>query len=374
MKQYDGMTSNRRTSRPVKADLSAQREAVALDHAGRHLEAIAVLSRAAAAGDLVAKRTVGLRILLGDRAPPMGPDGVRLIAEAATQGDAGSAELSAVLSGAGIHCAQDWAKALDWLELAAGLGSRRAGSVLSVLCADRELAAGAAAPKPPESLWRELRANVDIAKLVSPPPLRTHHHDPLIRSACGFADPWLCDWLIAQARGRLTRAEVYNPHTGGLEQTPERSNSSALMSLLDTDLAQIILQARIGAAVGKPFSHLEPAFVLHYAPGQTFHDHYDFVDPETPGYEQDIARNGQRVVTFLLYLNDDYEGGQTDFPLIDFQHKGAMGEGFFFVNVRPDGEADTRTLHAGRPPTSGEKWVLSQFIRDRALVPGYAPG
>jgi prolyl 4-hydroxylase len=374
MKQYDGMISFSRTSRPLEADLSAQREALSLDRVGRHLEAIAVLSRAAAAGDLVAKRTVGLRILLGDRAPPMGPEGVRLISEAATEGDARSAELSAVLSGAGIHCAQDLAEALDWLELAAGLGSHRAGGVLGVLCADRELAARASAHKPPGGLWSQLRANVDIARLISLPPIRSHHQEPLIRSARAFADPWLCDWLIAQARGRLSRAEVYNPHTGGLEQTPERSNSSALMSLLDTDLAQIVLQTRIAAAVGKPFSHLEPAFVLHYAPGQTFHDHYDFVDPETPGYEQDIARNGQRVVTFLLYLNDEYEGGETEFPLIDFHHKGAMGEGFFFVNVRPDGEADTRTLHAGRPPSRGEKWVFSQFVRDRALVPGYAPG
>src|SRR5690606_34973892 len=121
---------------------------------------------------------------------------------------------------------------------------------------------------------------------------------------------------IAQARGRLSRAQVYNPGTREVERTPERTNTAASFSLLDTDMAQIVLQARIAASVGAPFSHLEPAFVLHYAPGQAFEDHYDFVDPETPDYEQEIARNGQRVLTFLLYLNDDYEGGETDFPLL----------------------------------------------------------
>ena len=296
MEQYRRMTPTGPTSHPRQAAAPVHQEAMALDHAGRHPEAIALLSRAAAAGDLAAKRTVGLRILLGDRAPPLGPDGVRLISEAAAQGDARSAELCSVLSGAGIHCAQDWAKALDWLQHAAELGSERARGTLGVLGADRDLAALAVDPAPPAHLWTQLRASVDIARLTAPPPVRVLHREPLVCSAPGFAKPWLCGWLIAQARGRLTRAEVYNPHTGGLEQAPERSNSSALITLLDTDLAHVALQARIAATVGKPFAHLEPAFVLHYAPGQTFHDHYDFVDPETPGYEDEIARNGLKKI------------------------------------------------------------------------------
>ena len=46
----------------------------------------------------------------------------------------------------------------------------------------------------------------------------------------------------------------------------------------------------IAATVGAPFSHLESLFVLHYAPGQVFEDHYDFVGPEIPDYAQEIAR------------------------------------------------------------------------------------
>jgi prolyl 4-hydroxylase len=33
-----------------------------------------------------------------------------------------------------------------------------------------------------------------------------------------------------------------------------------------------------------------------------------------------------------------------------------------------DGQADLRTLHSGEPPTRGEKWVFSQFVRDRPEV------
>jgi len=43
------------------------------------------------------------------------------------------------------------------------------------------------------------------------------------------------------------------------------------------------------------------------------------------------------------------------------------GEGLFFANSLPNGEPDRRTVHGGRPPTRGEKWVVSQFMRGRAM-------
>src|SRR5690606_39763549 len=55
---------------------------------------------------------------------------------------------------------------------------------------------------------------------------------------------------------------------------------------------------------------------------------------------------------------------------LGLSHKGKAGEGFCFINTLPDCTADLRTLHAGRPPRTGEKWVFTQFIRDCAVVPG----
>ena len=43
------------------------------------------------------------------------------------------------------------------------------------------------------------------------------------------------------------------------------------------------------------------------------------------------------------------------------------GEAVYFVNAG-NGRADTRTLHAGRSPAAGEKWIISQFVRDRPLL------
>ena len=107
--------------------------------------------------------------------------------------------------------------------------------------------------------------------------------------------------------------------------------------------------------------------MLHYDVGEEITEHYDFIDPNIPNYAQEIAQQGERVVTFLVYLNDDYGGGETAFPRLGISHKGHRGEGMFFVNA-VDGNADTRTLHAGRTPAGGEKWIVSQFVRSRPLL------
>jgi hypothetical protein len=40
-----------------------------------------------------------------------------------------------------------------------------------------------------------------------------------------------------------------------------------------------------------------------------------------------------------------------------------------FDNIDPGGAPDHDTVHTGMPPTSGEKWVLSQWIRTRPVGP-----
>ena len=81
-----------------------------------------------------------------------------------------------------------------------------------------------------------------------------------------------------------------------------------------------------------------------------------------------MAERGQRIVTFLIYLNEGFVGGETDFPRLGLRHKGAKGDALYFGNLDPAGAPDPRTLHAGLPPTRGEKWLFSQWVRNRARV------
>jgi prolyl 4-hydroxylase len=113
-----------------------------------------------------------------------------------------------------------------------------------------------------------------------------------------------------------------------------------------------------------PRSGLEPPSVFHYAVGEEFTPHFDFLDPNVPLLAEEVARTGQCVATVLVYLSDDFDGGETEFADIGIRLKGRKGDAIIFHNVDESGVPDRATRHAGRAPTRGEKWLFSQFVRD----------
>lgn len=343
--------------------------AAAHDAAGRHDDAINALAVAAQGGDLEALTQLGRRLVIGDRAPLLPREGFGFLMDALQRGSAEAALVLAPLAALGAHTTQSWNDALRLLIIAAERGSPFARAQLTVLSTDARLAHDASGSEPQAGVWRQLAQSVDVAAWSVPPPGESLHASPDVRVFPELAPANVCAWLIQRARGRLKRAQVYDPAARNNIEDRGRTNSVAEFSLIETDLVQAALQTRMAAACGLPLRNMEAPAVLHYEVGEEIVNHYDFVDPGIPNYEQEIASRGERAITFLVYLNDDYEGGTTHFPTLGLTHRGQRGEGLYFVNALPDGKPDTRMLHAGRPPTRGEKWIVSQFIRNRATLP-----
>jgi hypothetical protein len=146
-----------------------------------------------------------------------------------------------------------------------------------------------------------------------------------------------------------------------------RTNTGTGFGPADADLVMQAIHARIAGAIDLPLEQQEATNVLHYEPGQEFLPHFDSLDPAVPHFAGDLAKNGQRLLTVLVYLNDDFDGGETAFPRLDWRFKGAKGDALVFWNVGPEGLPEPGALHAGLAPTRGEKWVLSKWVRDRPL-------
>ncbi len=173
---------------------------------------------------------------------------------------------------------------------------------------------------------------------------------------------------VALASGGLQRAKVYrSSSTAQVAET--RTNREMSFTIFNADVVVSLIRDRIAAACGAAVTHFEIAKLLHYSPGEQFALHADFIEPKTPELARDLAARGQRAATFLIYLNDGYEGGATQFPRLDWQYRGGRGDALLFSNVDAGGAPDYDTVHAGMPPTSGEKWVLSQWIRTRPVGP-----
>src|ERR1700733_1510338 len=169
--------------------------------------------------------------------------------------------------------------------------------------------------------------------------------------------------MIGRAQPRMAPAKVIDQASGDWRSHETRTNSLAMFDILAADFVLIVLHARISNATGFARRCLEETNVLHYAQGQEFGRHYDFFAPDNPAFEQEVASKGQRAGTFLIYLNDGFEGGETEFPKLGWRYKGLPGDALYFRNVLPSGAPDTQTLHAGIAPIKGEKWLLSQWIR-----------
>ena len=337
--------------------MSAIARALAFDADGRHDEAINELANAAQRGDAEAMTQLAKRIIVGDRAPRLRRQGINLLADAVKMGSAEAADRLAVIHASGVVTSADWPAALKMLTLAAERGWAPAGVQLEVLAS--------MLGSRPNVKAAALVEDASLRQLLVPEPGHVVHEDPRICNFPRFISERVCDWLIERARGRLERARVYDVRRQTDIVDESRTNSFAVFNAMEADLVHLMVQTRMSIGCGQPVSHMEASTVLHYAVGQTIGHHYDFVDPADPGQAEDVRTRGHRVATFLIYLNDGYQGGETVFPRIEVSHAGQRGEGLLFVNTLPDGQPDLRTLHSGEPPTQGEKWVFSQFVRDR---------
>lgn len=286
-------------------------------------------------------------LMLTGRQPYVQPDEpIRLVTAACAQRSAEALLYHAALAARGLGRGQDLEEAFRLVGEAAALGDTRAKGQLMALgpALDREA-------------W------------FAPPDAVQHHAAPRVFTIENFLPKPVCAWLIKQAKKNLVRAPVQTAaRNGAFSVDDARTNSAAGTSHLQPDLVVQLVNMRIAAAIGLPLENQEPTNFLHYARGQQYGRHFDFItQEEEQGFARELATIGQRVATLLVYLNEDYEGGATEFPLLDWRFKGKTGDALIFWNLSARGEREMNSLHVGTAVAKGEKWLLSKWVRQRPV-------
>jgi prolyl 4-hydroxylase len=182
---------------------------------------------------------------------------------------------------------------------------------------------------------------------------------PTVRVLENILSDQECDELIELARPRLQRALTVDSE--GSLQVDSRRTSQGVFFALDEYPLVGRLEQRLAALLGVPVNHGEGLQILHYLPGQEYEPHFDWFDPEQPGYDAITAAGGQRIASVVMYLNTPALGGGTAFPEIGLTVTARRGSAVYFAYEG----GDLASLHAGLPVRRGEKWIATKWLRER---------
>jgi prolyl 4-hydroxylase len=160
---------------------------------------------------------------------------------------------------------------------------------------------------------------------------------------------------------------VVDPESGEDVVAGHRT-SLGMFFRLEEDAFIAGLDRRFSEVMGLPLENGEGLQVLCYPAGAHSTPHFDFLMPSNPANQASLARSGQRVSTLVTYLNDVEGGGETVFPKIGVSVSPQRGNAVYFEYCNSLGQVDPDSLHTANPVTSGEKWVVTKWMRQRRFI------
>jgi len=186
--------------------------------------------------------------------------------------------------------------------------------------------------------------------------------DPMVYVVHNFVSDLECKEFIDLSANHLEVATVNTAE--GQVSHKNRTNRFAWLQHNASDLLHEVSK-RFSILVQMPIRNAEQFQVVHYGPGAEYKPHFDSFDENSESGKQAWEPGGQRMITALLYLNDVEAGGATHFPELGVSIDPKKGDVLVFHNCLPESTIiHPRSLHAGMPVESGEKWAANLWFRE----------
>jgi prolyl 4-hydroxylase len=163
-----------------------------------------------------------------------------------------------------------------------------------------------------------------------------------------FISPDEREYIITKAKKTISTSTMgTNKHV----DESIRKSQTAWLDKEDPVIRRII--DRCLKRTDRPFHNCEKLQVLRYEPGGHYKPHQDVLEFD----------KNPRMYTFILALNDDYEGGETTFPNLGKSYKLRAGDALFFDTLDNYEMVTSKALHGGKNVKSGEKWICNLWVR-----------
>jgi len=311
-------------------------QAIALSNAGRNAEAVDLLRQVASTGD---PEGLGALAELTWRGGLVEQDPGRartLYEQAAARGHAKAALVVTNLLASGVAGKQDWSDAISRLreEAKSNPARKRALDLIEAMALDAECGP----------------LSVPDGTLLTADPRVLHFTNLFSAAECKY---------LMEATGNAFEPSMVFDANRRLVRDQIRTSDGATIHWLIEDPAIVALNRRVAAISQSAYENGEALALLRYSPGQEYRPHFDFVSGAT----------NRRLQTALIYLNDEYEGGETQFVRTGLKVKGGAGDVILFRNEGADGGPNPLSEHAGMPVTKGTKYLATRWIRESRWIP-----
>lgn len=168
-----------------------------------------------------------------------------------------------------------------------------------------------------------------------------------------------CDAIIKEIKGKLRPSTIA---TSGVYDDLFRTSSTCDLGNIDDPFMKEI-DRRICHFINIEPSYGEIIQGQHYQETQEFKAHTDYFEG-TQLIEHDGGK-GQRTYTFMIYLNDVKDGGETEFPRLNKTFRPKKGKALIWNNLNEDGQPNQNTIHQAHPVLQGEKTVITKWFRQK---------
>lgn len=167
-----------------------------------------------------------------------------------------------------------------------------------------------------------------------------------------------CDKLIEISKDKLFDSQIVSGHDKKIR------NSKQFWISKSNELARIIIE-KLSKEFKIPFENSEDIQIVRYLPNQYYNEHHDSCCDDNENCKKFIQDGGQRQLTILIYLNDNFTDGETYFKNLNLKIKPNVGDAvvFYPLSTRTS-KCHPLSLHQGLPVSSGEKWIANVWFRE----------
>lgn len=199
-----------------------------------------------------------------------------------------------------------------------------------------------------------------------------------------FLEPEKCKELIKKYDKELERSYVLTSEKYSKDRT---SNQKWITKNQEYNLNIKVLNlinefTNLINASNANLSNCEDFQFAKYEPNQEYKGHYDVCDIDKCDLEHksecklDYENMGSyRCMTVIIYLNDNFNEGETYFNKLNTKIKPKTGKALLFFSCVPDNESYKNgkckrieeSMHAGLKVKNGKKYILTKWVRIKEI-------